>query len=315
MARLGPSARRLAVAFSGGPDSTALLHLTLKWAAADGVPVSALVVDHGLRPESGAEADLAATRARDVGAEAVVLVWEGEKPETGRQEAAREARYALMTGWCAGNDLTDLLLGHHLDDQAATVLMRLRHGSGIGGLAAMPEAAMPEAGMREGVRLLRPMLGLRKRDLTGWLTAQGLPWIEDPTNGSEAYERNRLNRLLAAEDGDGALAARLARLAARAARADQALAAVAEAAWVRLARPVDGRIVLDRAGWEVEPEEIRLRLIARAIDAVAGGAPRLSGLEDALAVLPRQRRINLGGALISLGGKRLSVSREPQRGH
>lgn len=310
MARLSPSAHRLAVAFSGGPDSTALLHLTLKWAAADGVPVSALIVDHGLRPESGTEAELAAARARDAGADTAVLAWEGEKPETGRQEAAREARYALMTGWCADNGVTDLLLGHHLDDQAATVLMRLRHGSGIGGLAAMPEA-----GMRDGVRLLRPVLGLRKRDLTGWLTAQGLPWIEDPTNGSEAYERNRLNRLLAAEDGNGALTARLARLAARAARADQALTAAADTAWVRLARPVDGRIVLDRAGWEAEPEEIRLRLIARAIDAVAGGGPRLSGLEDALAVLPRQRRINLGGALISLGGKRLSVSREPQRGH
>jgi len=309
MARLDPSVQRLAVAFSGGPDSTALLHLTLKWAAADGVPVPALIVDHGLRPESGTEAELAAARARDAGAEALVLNWEGEKPVTGRQEAAREARYALMTRWCADNGVTDLLLGHHLDDQAATVLMRLRHGSGIGGLAAMPEA-----GMRDGVRLLRPMLGLRKLDLTNWLTAEGLPWIEDPTNRSDVYERNRLNRLLAAEDGDAALTARLSRLARRAARADQALAAATETAWVRLARSVDGRIVLDRAGWEAEPEEIRLRLIARAIEAVAGAAPRLSGLEDALAILPRQRRINLGGALISLGGKRLSVSREPQRG-
>lgn len=308
MARLEPARNRLAVAFSGGPDSSALLHLTLQWAAADGIPVTALIVDHGLRPESGAEARQAAARARAAGAGAVILNWDGGKPETGRQAAARAARYALMTGWCRANDATDLLLGHHLEDQAATVLMRLRHGSGIDGLAAMPEA-----GFRDGVRLLRPMLSLRKSSLRDWLASRDIDWIEDPTNASDDYERNRLNRALTEEDPDGVQTARLARLAERSARAGAALDGITEAVWARLYRELDDRIVFDRAEWEAEPEEIRLRLAARAIEAVTGAVPRLSGLEDALAALPERRRINLGGALISLGAKRLAFGREPRR--
>ncbi len=120
---------RIAVALSGGSDSMALLHLTLDWAGAQDIAVQALIVDHGLRAEAAEEARGVAALAIESGAEATVLRWNGPHPNTGIQDAARKARYALMTGWCEANGVTHLLLGHQMEDQAATVLMRVRRAA------------------------------------------------------------------------------------------------------------------------------------------------------------------------------------------
>jgi len=265
-------------------------------------------VDHGLRKGSGPEAREAAARATALGVEAVVRDWHSNGIGSGIQAAARDARYGLMLDWCRANDVGDLLLGHHRDDQAATVLMRLRHGSGISGLSAMQEVSL-----RDGIRLVRPMLHLKKRDLTDWLDAQGIIWTEDPSNASDAFERNRVNRWIAEQDPDGVLTERLARLAERSARADEALEKMAEDAWLRVARETDSGVTLDLMGWRAVPREIALRLTARAISNVTGNTPRLAGLEDAFERLKSQSRINLAGATVSIGKTVLTVQREPQR--
>lgn len=198
---LGPYEPRpdIAVAVSGGSDSLALLLLLRDWVSARGGHLTALSVDHGLRPESVQE-------CRQVGAivaklnrmpggdtasgvspiEHRTLVWQGDKPATGLMAAAREARYRLLCDWCRAHDILHLALAHHADDLAETVLMRAHHGSGPAGLAGMA-AIRPLA----GIRLLRPLLAVRKQDLIACLKAAGLDWTEDPSNRAARFERVR----------------------------------------------------------------------------------------------------------------------------
>ena len=152
---LGPFEQRprLAVAVSGGPDSLCLCLLAAGWAAAQDGAVSALIVDHGLRPEAAAEARQVAAWLRARRIDHHVLRWAGVKPATGIQAAAREARYRLLGDWCRAAGILHLLLGHHLDDQAETVALREARQSGAEGLAGM--AAVRELA---GLRLLRPFL-------------------------------------------------------------------------------------------------------------------------------------------------------------
>jgi tRNA(Ile)-lysidine synthase len=122
---------------SGGPDSLALAILADRWARARGGEAWALIVDHGLRPESAAEAATVGGWLAARGIPHAVLPWPGEKPTTGIQEAARAARYRLLADWCAAHGCLHLLTAHHRDDQAETYLIRHRAGSFVDGLAGM----------------------------------------------------------------------------------------------------------------------------------------------------------------------------------
>lgn len=175
MAALGPfeSAPRLALAVSGGSDSMALALLASAWAEAKGGEATALIVDHGLRRGSAAEAGRvrAWLRARGIGCR--ILRWRGAKPAANLQAAARAARYALLTGWCRKAGILHLLLAHQQDDQAETLLLRLGRGSGLDGLAAMAPLASGA-----DLRLLRPLLDFPR--------ARGLPprWRRKSSLGS-----------------------------------------------------------------------------------------------------------------------------------
>ncbi len=174
----------IAVAVSGGADSLALLLLAAEWAATRGVKVTALTMDHGLRPGSAKEAAQVSDWCRDIRVAHESLDWIGEKPATGVQEAAREARYARLSQWCRDHDHPDLLMAHHLDDQAETILMRMSRGSGINGLAGMPLVTV-----RDGVRIIRPLLRISRQRLVAFLQSRKHRWIEDPTNLDRRYTR------------------------------------------------------------------------------------------------------------------------------
>lgn len=194
MEPLGPFARdrSCAVAMSGGADSLALALLAGRW----GRP-AALVVDHGLRPDSAGEAAQAAERARGMGLAATVLTLRGLLPGAATAERARDARYAALASACRAAGLTDLLVAHHARDQAETVLMRQSRGSGPEGLAGMAAETV-----RDGVRLLRPLLPVPPGRLRATLRAAGLGWAEDPTNQDARYARVRARDSLADPDGD-----------------------------------------------------------------------------------------------------------------
>lgn len=185
------SAPVLAVAVSGGCDSMALALLAHIWARARGGRVVALTVDHRLRPESAAEARLVRRRLQAGDIEHRILRWAGPYPTSGIQAAAREARYDLLTDWCRRHAVLHLLLAHQRDDQAETLLMRLAHGSGDDGLAAMSAVSQ-----RDGVRLLRPLLAVPRARLIATLEKKGVAWIDDPSNADLRFERVRWRREL-----------------------------------------------------------------------------------------------------------------------
>ncbi len=148
------------LAVSGGPDSVALMHLARRWAKLTGrdpASLAVVTVDHGLRSESASEAAFVAGEARALGLAHHTLPWAGEKPKTGIQAAARQARYDLLAEYCAQRSIGCVAVAHTADDQAETFLMRLRRGSGVDGLAAM--AAVSERG---AITLVRPLLSFSK---------------------------------------------------------------------------------------------------------------------------------------------------------
>lgn len=294
--RLGPfeSKPRLAVAVSGGADSLALCLLADRWARAKGGSVLALLVDHRLRKESTAEARRVGRwlAARGIGHR--ILVWQGDKPARGRQEAARQARYRLLFEACRRAGILHLLVGHQREDQAETVVMRQAKGSGPDGLAGM--AALIE---HDEARLLRPLLDVPKVQLEAFLKAQGQAWIADPSNDDPAFERVRVRQGMAERATD---AGALARQAAGHGQARMAVEAKVDrllAAAVRL-HPA-GFATLDRARLAKAPAPIGRRALARLLMLV-GGQEHPPGLE----ALERFQRAFAQGANATLHGCRLA---------
>jgi tRNA(Ile)-lysidine synthase len=281
MQAVGPfeSRPRLAVAVSGGSDSMALAVLAADWAGRRGGTITAITVDHGLRPEAGAEARQVGRWLRARGIAHRILRWRplaGVLPG-GLQAAARAARYDLLTDWCRKQHVLHLALAHQQEDQAETLLLRLGRGSGLDGLAAMAPIAE-----RAGLRLIRPLLTIPRVRLRATLAEAQQPWIDDPSNDDPAHARIRLRRLLPALAAEGLDAARLAATAAHLGRAraaiDDAVAALlSQAAAVFPA----GYVRLDSDALRSAPAEVSLRALARCLMVVGGGeyAPRLDRLE------------------------------------
>lgn len=193
LVKLGPfeTSPRIAVAVSGGPDSLALALLAAEWCRPRNGQVIALTVDHNLRTESALEAAQVAAWMADYGIAHHILAWEGPKPKAGIQDAARQARYELLSTWCRTEGVLHLLLGHHADDQAETVVFRTNRHSGPDGLAGMAAAVeLPH------LRLLRPLLNLRREDLLRDLHHRQQDFLTDPSNTNPRFTRARLRKTL-----------------------------------------------------------------------------------------------------------------------
>ena len=298
--------RLLLLAVSGGPDSTALMHLMSRWRMrrqAEGLPVPRIeiaTVDHRLRRQSQAEARAVARAARQLGLPHRTLVWSEDKPASGLQERAREARYALLAAHLKsfGEPGAALLTAHTADDQAETLIMRLARGSGLDGLAAM-SAGRPLSQARR-YRLLRPLLGIRKARLIATLTSASIAWADDPSNAEPAFERVRIR------DAAGSLAAlgltpdKLALSARRLSRAREALKQGTADLEARALNVNAGALAsIDRAAYMAAPEELRLRLLLRVLAAFGGASPspRLSKVEALL-----ERLAGTGSLTATLGG-------------
>ncbi|QWG15655.1 tRNA lysidine(34) synthetase TilS [Bradyrhizobium sediminis] len=347
------TAPALLLAVSGGPDSIALMWLAARWrsALARGPRLVAVTVDHGLRKEAAAEAREVKRLARTLDLEHRTLRWTGPKPKTGLPAAARIARYRLLAKAARQSGATHILTAHTRDDQAETLLMRLLRGSGIHGLAAMARETE-----RDGVRLARPFLDVSKSQLIATLHKARLGFADDPTNRDVSFTRPRLRALMPALAAEGGDARNLARLAQRLARANAAVEVLADGAERYLAlrdRAATGAKSLDAKSLDAKsfdaktfdatafaamPEEIRLRLLKRAIDRFGHEGPvelgkveaLLAALDRALTEKPESRRPRpdraakrpmirpglkqtLAGALVSLTGGRIRVEPAPPR--
>ncbi|UFS91420.1 tRNA lysidine(34) synthetase TilS [Bradyrhizobium daqingense] len=324
------AAPALVLAVSGGPDSVALMWLAARWrrALARGPELTVVTVDHGLRPEAAREAREVKRLATELGLPHRTLRWRGAKPKTGLPAAAREARYRLLAQAARAVGASHVLTAHTRDDQAETVLMRMLRGSGLGGLSAMAGVSQ-----RDGIVLARPLLDVPKAQLIATLKRAKLGFADDPTNRDTAFTRPRLRALLpllAAEGGD---ARTLVRLAARLARANAAVEVLADGAerFLRLrdrdVAPQVGIRSFEASAFAALPEEVRLRLLLRAIDALGHEGPaELGKVENLMSTLDRAMagpgaaangrpvlKQTLAGALISLAGGRIQIAPAPAR--
>lgn len=290
----------LAVGVSGGRDSLALALLAQDWAMARRGHVVGLIVDHGLRQESAAEAARTRQLLARHGIEATILTWSGTKPQTGLQEAARSARYKLLRDECRRRGVLHLLLAHHADDQSETVAMRAARRSGPDGLAGM--AALLEW---PEMRLMRPLLGVPRARLTATLIARGVQWLDDPSNVDLRFERARLR-------AGPPLADQATGAEGRAARER----ALAEAAVDLLEFEQDGRVAIDCDGFAQQGCDLRARLLSRLVQAVSGLCypPRHARVDVAAARLcqPADRGKSGRAQDFTLSGCRLMLRQMPQ---
>ena len=312
-------ARAILLAVSGGPDSMAMLRLAAQWRASGGAPpLFAATVDHGLRPAARDETTRVAQWAAAQGVPHQTLTWNGPKPKTRLQEKARGARYALLEAYAADIGADFLMLGHHLDDQAETVLFRLLRGTGVDGLAAMEPLSS-----RGGLTLFRPLLGWPKARLVALCKALEQPFIEDPSNDDPRFARTGLRKLAPLLAEAGLDAGALGRLAARASRMREAVASQARDKMSRLETlPAPGGLTTNLEPLRGAPDEIVLRVIGGLVARVAapGQAVRLEGLERLCAgLLPalagrKGFRATLAGVELTLDATaRLTLAREKPR--
>jgi tRNA(Ile)-lysidine synthase len=276
-----------------------------------------VTIDHGLRPESAREAIAVKRLARQLGIVHRTLRWRGPKPATGLQERARRERYRLLGEAARRAKARCVLTAHTLDDQAETVLIRMAHGSGMTGLAAM--AAVTPV---DGFFLVRPLLEVPKARLLATLAADQIAFAQDPSNHDPRFTRVRIRDLMPALATEGLSQRRLAVLARRLRRADMALEAMTAVAGARLAGgewPQLRPVVLDRAGFAQLPDELALRLMGRAIAQVGDEGPvelakleaLMAAVRAALTASGRLRR-TLAGAVVTVADA-LTIDRAPPR--
>jgi tRNA(Ile)-lysidine synthase len=304
------SAKSLAVAVSGGADSLALCHAL----SINHPLVHAIVVDHGLRAESAAEAaGVCATIAAKTKAIPLLQCWDGDKPASKIQEEARAARYEILAQACTALDTPFLFLGHHADDQAETVLMRLAAGSGLDGLCAMRDRAD-----KPGLTLLRPFLGLSHADLVAYCDRHDLPYVDDPSNANPAYQRVRLRAAQDVLAAEGLTAQRLGATARRLQRAHDALTALTLALWQDHA-VVDGQACTLPLSLLLDvPEDIAIRLVLKAAQISAPDRAYPVKLDVVEKILPellhsdRKTSRTVGGLLLTSAPKQNTLEIRPE---
>ena len=298
---LAPNAARIGLAVSGGPDSLALLLLS---AAARPGQVEAATVDHGLRSESAKEAGTVASLCERLGVRHQTLLADWSEPPTANIQAeARALRYRLLNDWAVERALPVLATGHHADDQAETLLMRLARGAGVRGLGGTRE----RRALSEEVMLIRPLLGWRKAELAELVAAAGIEAVDDPSNRDPRHDRSRIRQFLG--KSDWADPARLAASAAALRDADEALD------WA-LAPLLSSRIRKNGDTLIIEPfdlpRELKRRLLLAAFAELGAPAPRGPDLIRAMVSIQAGETVTLSGLKLE-GGPLWRLSLAPPR--
>jgi tRNA(Ile)-lysidine synthase len=298
---LVPPNQRIGLAVSGGPDSLALLLLA---AASRPGLIAAATVDHGLRPEGRAEAEMVGSVCAKLGVPHTLLPADWiDPPDVNLQAEARTMRYRLLGDWAEKNELRALATAHHADDQAETLLMRLARGSGVRGLGG----ARTRRKLSEAVTLVRPLLGWRKSELASIVEDAGLSPVDDPSNRDPRHDRSRIRQVL--ERAEWADPARLAASAAALRDADEALDwALAPLIAARIRREDDALII---EPFDL-PRELKRRLLAAAFAEMGVPSPRGPELMRAMDSLEADRTVTLSGLKLQ-GGNFWRLSLAPQR--
>jgi tRNA(Ile)-lysidine synthase len=294
----------VAIAFSGGADSTALL---LAAAATWPGRVHAIHVHHGLQAAADDFARHCAKLCADLGVplhevKVAAAHASGESPE----DAARKARYGALGQLALSHGLKAVLLAQHADDQVETMLLALSRGAGLPGLAAMPASFE-----RHGMRFDRPLLRVSGSSIRAWLASEQIDFIEDPTNSDVAFTRNRIRHKLlpALQEAFPQFRETFARSARHAAQAQELLAGIAAEDLAAAGNPpsVRGLQKLSRAR-----QANLLRHWLRTAHEAGPSAAQLEELLDQVAA-PVTRghglRIKVADGFVTRAGEHLRFSR------
>ena len=187
--------KNIGIAISGGPDSIALTLLLNKFKNKYSYKLIAFTVDHQLRKESNQEAKNVKNLMEKFSIKHITLEWQNSKPNTKILELARIARYNLLAESSNINKINVMMLGHHLDDQIETFIIRLEANSGLNGLACMSELSKIKTDFGN-LNILRPLLPFKKQDLINICKEKQMKWNEDPTNYNLKYKRVRVRKIL-----------------------------------------------------------------------------------------------------------------------
>lgn len=300
----------VAVAVSGGADSLALTLLADKWAKKKGIRLEAFTVEHGLRPESEKEAQDTHTFLSQQGITHTILYWKGKKPTTRVEEKAREARYELLLTACRKKDIPVLFLGHHEDDQAETLLLRLSRGSGLDGLSAMAPIAK-----REDIWLIRPLLNVSHETLKLFLKEQNIVWAEDVSNQNPIYERVRFRKAKKMLTELGLDNDKIGLSAKRLFRAKTALEKMTDAFMDKVTICEDGYACCTLKDFLSVPEEIGIRALCRLLKIFSYSEQiiNLESAENLYEVLKNGGKATLCGCYVGVYRKKVFMCAERAR--
>lgn len=299
------SGTKMAVGVSGGIDSMCLLY----WLHEIGADVVCLHVNHRLRDVADIETEYVQDVCKGLNIPCQIFYWDGEKPDTGLEAAAREARYKMMTDFCHENGIEYLLTAHQSDDQIETFLMNLSRGSGLYGLSAM----LPQS-TRNGITILRPLLEVSRAELKQYCDDNNIKYFIDSMNSDEHYTRVKIrkNRHLLNDKLDIS--------DARILLAIQNLSRTRE--WMD--KYIANRLEMVIRSWGAmfmasflfdEAEEIRLKFMGLLIQRIGGDEypVRLNSLYNALSNLQHDCKFTLGHCTIRRLNDRILVVPEGKR--
>jgi tRNA(Ile)-lysidine synthase len=284
--------RQIGLAVSGGGDSIAMMHLAVRTFGPEGFAVFS--VDHGLRPEAAKELALVAAQATALGLPHYVARWTWDGAGN-LQNAARVGRLAALRHMAIQHGKGAVWLGHTVDDQIETFLMRLARGSGVDGLTAMRRRTA-----RHGWPMFRPLLDIERVALRDWLSTNDIAWCDDPSN-----DDTRFDRIKARQMGD-----ELARLGLTPKRVlqtidhMQAAQATLERAAARFAdrhvRNDSGDLVFAPDALDLSHEDAPRRVMAAAFQWMAGQGhrPRFDNMIGAVKRAASGEQTTLAGCIL-----------------
>ena len=293
---------KVAIGLSGGSDSLALMLMLQAYRGTGSkLELVAITVNHNLREAAAYEAEKVSQMAEKLGVMHKILTWYHEEVSANIQQQARIARYDLLTDYCKAQGIEHLFVGHNKDDVAETFLMNIFRGSGVYGLASIPNITI-----YNGVKIIRPLLSFRKQELQNYLRQHKVAWIEDPSNMQDRFLRTKIRKLLRSQEvraiisDENLVIDRLALNAKNIARARTELENLCALEIKRIVTLHDeGYLTIDCEHFLKLGKEIALKLLSSCLITISGQhvyKPRLSSLENLYDVL------NGGGKARTLWG-------------
>ena len=278
--------KKIAIAVSGGVDSICLM----RWCVDAGLDVVCLHVNHGLRAAADVETDYVRNLCDALHVPCHIFYWAGDKNMPGLESAARDARYKFMTDFCKQNNIDALFVAHQADDQIETFLMNLARGSGLYGLAAMRRETV-----RDGVRIVRPLLDVSRDELRAWCDANNVKYFVDEMNSDPHYTRVKIrqNRHLM-DDKLGITDARILLAIQNLGRLRDKIEN--DVSGLVASVVTDGRAVFSDVFLFDLDTDIRLKFIGTLIQQIGGDKypPRLNSLANAMCKLRADCKFTLG---------------------